>query len=187
MPKKNTYEPFYEIEHTADKGLCAHGHSLEELFRNMFSGMYQIIFSDIKGIYANESNLHPPVSPLIKEEEKRVRTKNRHHIQSDKRDPSTNKIELICLKELTPTDLLVSWLSEINFLLIVKNFLIKDIIDLNINKENDSQYILKAKLSGGDKLDYKTLIKTEIKAVTYHQLKIEKVENRYTGQVIFDV
>ena len=40
----------------------------------------------------------------------------------------------------------------------------------------------------GEKLDFKRhRLKTEIKAVTYHQLKVQKVKDTWQAEVIFDV
>jgi SHS2 domain-containing protein len=182
MQKKETQHPFYEMEHTADKGLRAKGSSVEDLFMNMAAGMYHIIFGDMKKVWAKGIDLPYPASPHMK----RGKIQKADHIKSAKNDQSLNKVKIVKLKEASLTDLLVSWLSELNFLLFVRYFLVKEIKNLDIF-EADNQYILKTKLIGNIGLKYKTLIKTEIKAVTYHQLRIEKVEKGYLGQVIFDV
>jgi SHS2 domain-containing protein len=182
MQKKETQPPFYEMEHTADKGLRAKGSSVEDLFMNMAAGMYHIIFGDIKKVWAKESDLPYPASPHMKGEG----IEKADHIKPGQKNQSLNKIKIVRLKEASLTELLVSWLSELNFLLFVKYFLVKEIINLNIFRA-ENQYILKTKLIGNIGLKCKTLIKTEIKAVTYHQLKIEKIEKEYLGQVIFDV
>ena len=153
MPGKNKTKPFYEIEHTADKGLCATGKTIEDLFINMTAGMYYIIYTNT-GILNKKKSIGK---------------------------------KIIDLKASSLPDLLVSWLSEINFLLVVENFYLKDIEDLKVIKDNNDRYMLKAKLNGDECADYKKAIRTEIKAVTYHQLKVEQVKNGYTGRVIFDV
>ena len=97
-----------------------------------------------------------------------------------------NKKKSIFLEEPALSDLLVSWLREINFIHLVENIYITVIKQIHIAKENN-KYTLHADLIGIDSLPFKIFIKTEIKEVTYHQLKIKKTENGYQGQVIFDV
>lgn len=152
MINKTDKPSFYEIEHTADKGIRAEGSSLEELFINLVYGMYYIIYDDTNKIKS-----------------KKVKDK-----------------KSLFLEEAALSDLLISWLSEINFLHQVENLFITDIDHIRISKE-ENHYILTANLTGIDSLPYKIFIKTEIKAVTYHQLKITRIRNGYTGQVIFDV
>ena len=96
------------------------------------------------------------------------------------------KKKSIVLEEPALSDLLVSWLGEINFIHLVENIYITKIKQIRISKEIN-KYILRADLTGIDSLPFKIFIKTEIKAVTYHQLKIKKTETGYQGQVIFDV
>ena len=152
MNKKSENLPFYEIEHTADKGIHVQGSSLEDLFINMVHGMYHIIYDDINKI-------------------KNKKLKNKRSI---------------ILEESALSDLLINWLSEINFIHQVENIFITEINKLCISKK-ENHYVLTADLSGIDCLPYKVFVKTEIKAVTYHQVRITKIHNGYEGQVIFDV
>ena len=83
-------------------------------------------------------------------------------------------------------ELLVNWLSELNYLLSVHHFITSTFSDLAIASAHTG-YILKAVLQGWETRDYKKHIKAEIKAVTYHQLSVEKGETGYSAQVIFDI
>ena len=79
-------------------------------------------------------------------------------------------------------DLLVSWLNELLFVCEVEKMLLKrfDIVTLD-------KTILKARCYG-EKIDPKRhKIKIEIKAVTYHMLKIEEKQNHTRVQVLFDI
>ena len=79
-------------------------------------------------------------------------------------------------------DLLVSWLNELLFIFEVEKTLFKrfDIITLD-------KTMLKAKCYG-EKIDPKRhKIKMEIKAATYHMIRIEEKQNRTRVQVLFDI
>ncbi|MFH1655097.1 MAG: archease [Candidatus Omnitrophota bacterium] len=76
--------------------------------------------------------------------------------------------------------LLVEWLNE---LLSLSE--IKELIFCKFKIEKLTQNQLEAVVSGYPRENYK--IKTEIKAATYHELKIEKNDSGYQAQLIFDV
>ena len=98
----------------------------------------------------------------------------------------SSKQTKIILEEAYEPDLLVNWLSEINYLLLMKDFLLVSINWLQIKKANN-RYILNAELSGADRKRYNDRLTTEIKAVTFHKLIVEKREHEYFCQVIFDI
>jgi SHS2 domain-containing protein len=83
-------------------------------------------------------------------------------------------------------DLIVGWLSEINYLLTVNHYLINGIEITNI-EQMKGNFILSADLFGQDSTPIESGFETEIKAVTYHQLICEKRDKEYLGQVIFDI
>ncbi|HNR67749.1 MAG TPA: archease [bacterium] len=79
-------------------------------------------------------------------------------------------------------EMLVNWLSELNFLFQTEQILVAEIIALNIDK-----LLLHAKFSA-DRLDSKRhQIHTEIKAVTYHDLLIRPISTGWEARIIFDV
>ena len=84
------------------------------------------------------------------------------------------------------TDLIVGWLSEINYLLTVNHFLSTGIEVISID-QTFGNFILSAHLYGKDSTPIESNFKTEIKAVTYHKLICEKRDDEYIGQVIFDI
>ena len=83
-------------------------------------------------------------------------------------------------------NLLISFLSEINYLLMVKKQIVKPIKSIQISKKNENyNLIVNGQLQ---MLDYpKNDIQTEIKAVTYHQIKIRKENGIFRTRVIFDI
>ena len=86
-------------------------------------------------------------------------------------------------------ELLVAWLGELLY-----NFYTKQIIffDFKIEELSDTrlpggQARLKAQAFGRHIGENRNRLKTEIKAVTYHELKIQEKEGKFTATVIFDV
>ena len=76
----------------------------------------------------------------------------------------------------------MSWLSELLYQYNGKEIILKEV---QIDKL--SEKAISAKVPG-ERLDLKRhRLKTEIKAVTYHQLKVQKVKDLWQGEVIFDV
>ncbi len=78
--------------------------------------------------------------------------------------------------------LLVNWLSELLYLHEVKNLLLKD---FSITEMHDTQ--LHASLYGETFVEGKHVIKTEIKAVTYHGLSVIQDHQQWKARVIFDL
>jgi len=79
-------------------------------------------------------------------------------------------------------DLMVNWLRELLYFWNGKEMLVKtaDIISLS---END----LSAKLIFDQYAPDRHVIKTEIKAVTYHQIQVISGPSRWDAKIIFDV
>ena len=92
--------------------------------------------------------------------------------------------EQLAIKVEAPNveELFLSWLSELlyqynNKKIIFKEFLIEEL----------SGKVISARAQG-EKWDlHKHRLKAEIKAVTYHQLKVQKVKDIWQAEVIFDV
>ena len=89
----------------------------------------------------------------------------------------------IFVKAETLEELLVSFLDELNFLIQVKKIYLEGIKSIVINK-NENHYELKTVILISI-LDREE-IKTEIKATTFHQLKIKKCNGNYSTRVVFD-
>lgn len=79
-------------------------------------------------------------------------------------------------------ELLVNWLNELLFLFDTKGLVFKE-----FEIEEIRRYYLRAKAKG-ELFDLKKHpLKTGIKAVTYHQLKVERAKDHWEAQVIFDI
>lgn len=91
----------------------------------------------------------------------------------------TQSIEV---KASNKEELLVAWLGELLY-----NFYTKQIIFFDFDIEELNETHLKAKASGRHIGENRNRLKTEIKAVTYHELKIEEKQGNFSATVIFDV
>jgi len=78
--------------------------------------------------------------------------------------------------------LLVDWLDELLYLHEVKHLLFKE-----FSMETVGEQGLKAVVKGEPFQEGIHLIKTEIKAVTYHQIQVKKMDGGWKAQVIFDL
>ena len=94
--------------------------------------------------------------------------------------PNDSKTFKIQLKENNTEELLVRWLGE---LISLSDW--KKIIFTEFNIMDFSETEIRAAVKGFPRKDFTIL--TEIKAVTYHELKIKKEKSRYAVQIIFDV
>ena len=78
--------------------------------------------------------------------------------------------------------MMVDWLSELLYLHDVENLLFKTFQVESIGKDG-----LKARVAGEPFREGIHVIKTEIKAVTYHQIRVAKEKGGWRAQVIFDL
>ena len=83
-------------------------------------------------------------------------------------------------------NLLITFLSEINYLLMAKNQIIRPVQSTQIKTKNK-----KYTLTFNGHLNYlnnpDTAIRTEIKAVTYHQVEIIKESGIFKTKIFFDI
>lgn len=80
-----------------------------------------------------------------------------------------------------PEELMVNWLSELLYVLESRSLLLIEFNILDVDQDR-----LKAEVRGEPYDPARHEFFTEIKAATYHQLKIEKVNDRWKAQIIFD-
>ena len=78
--------------------------------------------------------------------------------------------------------LMVDWLSELLYLHDVENLLFK-----GFDVESVGEDGLRAIVKGEPFLEGVHVIKTEVKAVTYHQIEVRQENGRWRAQVIFDL
>jgi SHS2 domain-containing protein len=104
------------------------------------------------------------------------------NILADLEGITTSTESEIKVQAIDQEELLVEWLDELLY-----NFYTKYIIfcDFNITELTNTSLVAKAK--GRFVGENKNRLKTEIKATTRHNLKIEKKDDIYEVQIIFDV
>lgn len=95
-----------------------------------------------------------------------------------------NHVEQITIKSTNIEELLVDWLNELLYLFSVKKYLFCQFSVTVEEKKNLKAIVKGVKLNPAD---LEKIIKLEIKAATYHGLKIEQRNNLFVGEVIFDV
>jgi SHS2 domain-containing protein len=79
-------------------------------------------------------------------------------------------------------ELIISWLSELNFLFQTRLFLPN-----TISIQNISDTFLSATVFG-EQIDLiRHPVETEIKAVTFHKLYVHQQKDKWTAQIIFDI
>ena len=93
--------------------------------------------------------------------------------------PKKHKI-LIKLKASNLEELFINWLNELLSVSAVEALIFEN---MQINQVNE--YFIDAVAMGSDIRNYK--INTEIKAATYHQLRVKKSGRIWQAEVIFDV
>jgi len=108
------------------------------------------------------------------------------HIITEDMDAQKTIKRTIKVESPSLQDLIVGWLSEINYLLTVNHFLATGIEILSID-QTFGNFIISADLYGKNSEPIESSFKTEIKAITYHKLICEKRDDEYIGQVIFDI
>ena len=83
-------------------------------------------------------------------------------------------------------NLLISFLSEINYLLMVKKLVIYAVDSIKISK-NDNDFHLSVMGQINRLKNSEKDIELEIKAVTYHQVKIVETDGIYRTKIFFDI
>ncbi|OGU54385.1 MAG: hypothetical protein A2V66_12000 [Ignavibacteria bacterium RBG_13_36_8] len=97
-----------------------------------------------------------------------------------------NEKKQIKLSTTTLEELLKEFLSEINYMLHVKKWLTTSVDKISIT-EIENSFVLSATIVG-EPIDFnKYQIQEEIKAVTFHQLKIEEKDNFFSTKIVFDI
>jgi SHS2 domain-containing protein len=79
-------------------------------------------------------------------------------------------------------ELLIAWLDELLY-----NFYTKGVIFYRFDIDELSGDVIKAKAFGRNVSDNRNRLKTEIKAATYYNLKIRKLDDYYQVDIVFDV
>ena len=88
----------------------------------------------------------------------------------------------IILKGENLDELMVTWLGELLYLFDAKGMLFRKFDIEEVSKDG-----LKATVRGESFQPERHVLKREIKAVTYHQVKVEKKGGNWEGRIIFDL
>ena len=99
--------------------------------------------------------------------------------------PTNQEKETILLEAETLDELFVTWLNELISIFFSCQFLPAEYNILI--EEMDNKQTLKANILGQNFNPYENKINMEIKAATYHNLKIEKKDGGFVAEVILDV
>ncbi len=91
----------------------------------------------------------------------------------------------IDLSASSKEELLITFLNELNYLLITKKWLYSSIHSIKIFNDTDGCE-LSVELNGTE-LKKDIQLKQEIKSVTYHQVEIVEAEGNYSTLVVFDI
>ncbi|MFC2133418.1 archease [Bacteroidota bacterium] len=95
-------------------------------------------------------------------------------------------IKNIKLKAASYEELMIIFLSEINYQLHAFKWLSKSIKSITLNKQ-EKDFFIDADIEG-DAIDFdRFTIKEEIKAVTFHQINIENKDDLFTTKIVFDI
>jgi len=90
--------------------------------------------------------------------------------------------EAVEVSGIDKEELLVNWLSELNYLFLTES---KIFSKFDIERFNENE--LSATAIGEKFNVHKHALHKEIKAVTFHDLQIEKVGDRWETKIIFDI
>jgi len=93
----------------------------------------------------------------------------------------TREVEL---KNEAVDGLLFDWLSELVYLKDAEAVLFSK---FNVNIKKNDAYELRAKASGENINQQKHILRSDVKAVTFHMFEVKKTEENWTARVILDI
>ena len=104
------------------------------------------------------------------------------HLITDLRRVRPRTERRIEIEEESLDRLMVDWLSELLYLHEVENLLFKEFTVESVGEQG-----LKAVAKGEPFQEGVHVIKTEVKAVTYHQIAVREEDGNWRAQIIFDL
>ena len=90
------------------------------------------------------------------------------------------------IEEQSYEELLVSFLDELNFLFLTQKWIMSKIDIIEI-RDNNNKIKLKGIIAGENFDNRRHKPKVEIKAVTFHQMEIKRLKNKYYTRIVFDI
>ncbi len=184
------------IEHTADIGIRVKGKDLNDLFKNSASAMFDIIAEKKESPVIKQTKMEPTWAISFRGSYGRNTQAATTHPHSKgsrslraRKDFTKKKLRVLNFRPRSIKieqkadnleELLVNWLNELLSLSATKELIFSK---FRINKIDKNT--LQAVVIGEDIKNYR--VNTEVKAATYHELRIGQVEGGWQAEVIFDV
>ncbi len=109
-----------------------------------------------------------------------------YDLMTDTADIDGKEAVGIYVESDTLEGLLVSWLNELIFKFDVDWFVGRDIVISELSEEGQPLR-LRASLTGGEFDPERHVKKLLVKAATYHRIKVEKNDDGWQSEVIFDI
>lgn len=104
----------------------------------------------------------------------------------DAAEGADEETEELSFTENSAEELLVSFLSELNYFNLVKKLLFISVESIDIYNVNN-KYKMSAGVNFKQYDEKNDELKEEIKSVTFHNLEIEKKDDKYTATIVFDI
>ncbi len=98
----------------------------------------------------------------------------------------SNETKRISLEESSVEEILVGLLSEFNYLLYTRKWVFEKIKDIEVDNKNNLWNVT-VEVSGAKFDIQKHSFKTEVKAVTFHQMDVKYIDGKYTTRIVFDI
>lgn len=105
---------------------------------------------------------------------------------SDDKIPTLLNEKSLGIQEANLEVLLVSFLSELNYLFQQESWIMNSIHSIEVLKEGNNWH-LRAKIFGSHFDHNKLKLKAEIKAITYHQMEIKEEQGKFFTRIVFDI
>ncbi len=102
-----------------------------------------------------------------------------------KKENGVEKLAIECSEEGLEM-LLVEFLNELIFLIYTGKWIFNSIKKFGI-VQSGNKFYLNCQLSGGEINTINCELKVEIKAVTFHQIKIEKRKGKFFTRIVLDI
>jgi len=107
-------------------------------------------------------------------------------VMAENIEVSSKITRIISLEEKDIKDLLYRFMEEFIYLLDAEDFLMSEIIDLEVNKDSmNDVFVLSATISGDNASNYR--FTNDVKAVTFNEMRIEESEGKCVIQLVLDV
>lgn len=152
---------YEELEHTADLGLRIYGQNLRAILANASEGMFSLIGE-------------------INDPQRQTRKVHKVHLEVPFSDPSIPRMHGVDSSE-SAEDLLPAWLRRL-----LTEFNLHAFFPVEYAIELDDHGVM-GDVKGALFDPGKDIFYTEIKGVTFHALKVTKINTGWQADVIFDV